>query len=75
MVVADDFQRRGVGPKLLNALMSIARREGLWILISERLTLNDNVRKLLERNLERIGRVCYGTETDERWQVPAMTAA
>jgi acetyltransferase len=47
IVVADDWQRRGIGSRLLNALMDAARQRGFREMTGEILTSNHNMLELV----------------------------
>jgi acetyltransferase len=47
IVVADEWQRRGIGSRLLNALMDAARQRGFREMTGEILTSNHNMLELV----------------------------
>ena len=49
LVVADEYQRKGVGTKLMQALMSTAKNRGLKILEGEILEQNRPMRSLVKK--------------------------
>lgn len=50
LLVADRWQRRGIGGRLLVALISVARREGIRRIVADFLADNHAMRHLCERN-------------------------
>ena len=81
IIVHPDFQRRGIGTKLLQACLSLAGRRGFKRLEADTLANNKAMRRLLEkfdfklegvrtkrfkRNKEYLDQACYAIHLDRR---------
>ena len=48
LVVADEWQHKGIGTRLMNALISSARQQGFSLMEGEILTSNQPMQRLVE---------------------------